>query len=417
MLPFLRRNRLFRRLWAAQAMSRLGDRVLDGGLPFFVYLATGSAFATAASLAASLVLALVLSPVAGAFADRWDRASLLAMIFAIDAIALSALLFTDAIVAVYAVIVVTSLTNPFLGPARQAMVPDLVQRDEVIAANALNSMSDSTVGLVGPPLGGWLLSAVGLSALAAIDALSFVLAAILVLGLRTRQASANEPGADEVPSRVVARFWSHLASGAWRLRDTAALRPLAGCFTVLGLATSAYAVGIVPFIRDELHASSAVYGLLGGASAVGAIVGGWGAPRLAARLGEARVLAAGLAAAGVALGATAVQTGVPLVLGLAAVVGVAGALTNTAAHSLLQKAAPADMLGRIYGAIGGLAAASGLVGLTVGAAVVESSSARSVIASAGAVIVATVPLALRLPTQTSSTVSEDRLAPGDEDPQ
>src|SRR3712207_1337591 len=104
-------------------------------------------------IVASLTPSVLLGAFAGVFVDRWDRKRVLVVTNVLQAIAVSLLLFVPdgALWIVYAVAVVQSSVAAFAQPAEGALLPSLVPEDDLVAANALNSLNNRIARLIGAP--------------------------------------------------------------------------------------------------------------------------------------------------------------------------------------------------------------------------------------------------------------------------
>jgi len=201
------RIRDFRLLWAGGLISSLGSWLLTLAIPTHIFLVTGSLRATGLTVAAEYLPLLVLGPVAGVFADRWDRRRLLigTNLFCAGAVAVMLLgtapgrywVLYPALVAENAGVVLNI-------PAWQARTPAIVGTGQLLSsANALNSASSGTVRLIGGPLGGVLLGVWGARWLIGIDAASYLLsaAAMFITSTTARDPQDREPGAREPGGR------------------------------------------------------------------------------------------------------------------------------------------------------------------------------------------------------------------------
>ena len=179
----LRRQRDLRLVLTAGVVSMTGDWMLTVGLAFHVYVLTGSTLASAGMLLAAFAPQILLGSLAGVFVDRWDRKRTMIVTNVLLAVGLVPLLFVhsaDHVWIVYVVMVWEGAVEQFFGPAEQALLPSLVPDDRLLTANALVGQSRDVARLVGSALGGVAVAAGGLTALALLDAASFVLAALLV---------------------------------------------------------------------------------------------------------------------------------------------------------------------------------------------------------------------------------------------
>jgi len=143
-------NRNFRRLWVAQFVSGTGDWLIIGFLmPFVTSLSGGSSFAVAGILIAKIIPALIFSSVTGVLVDRFDRRrTMIAADLARSALTLG-LLFTSSLWAIYLIVMLMELGSLFFYPARNALIPYLVDEEDVPAANGLSYTTQQISMLVG----------------------------------------------------------------------------------------------------------------------------------------------------------------------------------------------------------------------------------------------------------------------------
>src|SRR5215210_982765 len=135
------RQRDFSLVWFGGVLSVVGDFFLFIALPFFVYERTGSALATGAMFAAETLPRLLFGSVAGVFVDRWDRKRTMVIADLSRAAVLLPLLAVaagGALWLVYVVAFVEATISMFFLPAKNALVPNLVEARHLAAANSLN---------------------------------------------------------------------------------------------------------------------------------------------------------------------------------------------------------------------------------------------------------------------------------------
>jgi MFS family permease len=168
-------HRDFALLWLAGLVSVLGDWILRAALPFYVYARTSSPLASGIALLVEAVPWVLLSSIAGVLADRWDRKRTLLLSDLASAAPLLALALAGPrapLWAAYAATFVVTAIGLVSGPAGSALLPQLVGERDLLAANALGSISGNVGRVVGPALGGALLALLGLPAVAAVDGAS-----------------------------------------------------------------------------------------------------------------------------------------------------------------------------------------------------------------------------------------------------
>ncbi|MCS7483355.1 MFS transporter [Umezawaea endophytica] len=334
----------FRRLLAAGFVSEIGDWVLQVAMPVYVYQLTGSVSATATTFVVALLPSLALSPVAGVLADRWDRRRLMLLISVLQALALLPLLAVRGAEDLVLVNVVTACQAGLAAlfePARGALLPSLVERADLPAANGLIGVGVNLARLLGASLGGVLLGYTGLPGVLLADAASFLLAALLLV----RGFGVSPPVVAHPP---VLRAW---VDG---LREIAARRQLRFMVLVVGLMAMAqglFVVLFVVFVTDRLGGGEAETGLLRGVQAVGGLLGGVLVGVLVRRFAAGRLLAWALLVFGVLTAlmwnAAYVTTALLFYLVAFAVLGAPGVVGGVGMMSVLQLHTSDSSRGRV----------------------------------------------------------------------
>ena len=278
----LRRHRDLRLLLGAGLVSMSGDWLLSVGLTYSVYAATGSTLASAMTMLAAFLPQVLVGAVAGVFVDRWDRRRTMIVTNLLLAAGLAPLVLTDTtahIWVVYVVLVGQSVVEVFFAPAEQALLPRLVEDDGLVTANALNGQVRDLSRLAGAALGGVAAAAGGITAVALLDALSFVLATVLLTRIRV----AGRPGtdghelADDPAALLLGRLgrlrreWVQGWRTAWgsRVVRVLLLFTLVTC-TGEGVMGALFA----PYARSVLHGGPQLLGALSSVQAIGGLAGG-----------------------------------------------------------------------------------------------------------------------------------------------
>jgi MFS family permease len=199
----LSRNQNFRRLWIAQLVSFLGDWFNTLAVYDLVSeLSGGSGQALALVLVSRFLPTLVFSAAAGVVADRVSRRKILIVSDVLRAVVvLGFLLVRDSsqVGLVYALTALQLSLSAFFQPARDAAVPTITTRAELLPANALSGVSWSAMLTLGAALGGVVTHGLGRNAAFVIDALSYLFSAWMVRGVRiperrpAAKAAASSP--------------------------------------------------------------------------------------------------------------------------------------------------------------------------------------------------------------------------------
>jgi MFS family permease len=264
----LRRNRDFRRVFTATAVSLAGDWFLLVALFGLILEVTHSALAVGVLLAAQDVPSFFLSPVGGALADRLDRRRLMVACDVVRAVVCLAFLFVrneQTIWLAFPLIAILASFAAAFDPASEAALPNLVDSDDLSTANALTGSLWGTMLVIGSALGGVVAAALGRDAAIVIDAASFALSATLIFSVH--RAFSEARGHEEHPSVVDAtKETARYARGDHQVLALLVVKAgwgLAGGVLVL----------ISVFATQVFHGGVAAIGILMAARGVGALIG------------------------------------------------------------------------------------------------------------------------------------------------
>ncbi len=200
-------NRDFAKLWAAQLVSLLGDwfsTIVVSALIVSYTEGTGNqGAAVSAFLIARLIPPFLMRPLAGVLADRFDRKRLLIASDILRALAVLGLLFTtqspEYLPLIYVFIVIQFLVSSIFEPARNAIMPSILYRHQLIIGNTLSSVTWSAMLAIGAITGGLVAELLGTPAALLIDALTFVLSALLVLTIVIPETPRSNIGQERRP--------------------------------------------------------------------------------------------------------------------------------------------------------------------------------------------------------------------------
>ncbi|WP_275787643.1 MFS transporter [Pararhizobium gei] len=276
--PF--RNDTFRTIWVASLASNFGGLVQAVGAAWMMTSITSSANMVALVQASTSLPIMLFSLVSGALADNFDRRRimLVAQCFMLTVSALLTVFTYFGLITPWLLLTFTFLIGcgtALNNPSWQASVGDMVPRDVLPAAVALNSMGFNITRSVGPAIGGAIVAAAGAAAAFAANTLSYF--AILFALIRWRRA--------ETPSKLPRESMGRAISAGLRY---VAMSPNIGKVLfrgfVFGLSASAI-LALLPLVaRDLIGGGPLIYGVLLGAFGLGAIGGALLSARLRERL-------------------------------------------------------------------------------------------------------------------------------------
>ena len=399
------RIRDFRLLWAGGLISSLGSWLLTLAIPTHIFLVTGSLRATGLTVAAEYLPLLVLGPVAGVFADRWDRRRLMIGTNLFCAGAVAVMLLGTApgrYWVLYAALVAENAGVVLNVPAWQARTPAIVGTGPLLnSANALNSVSSGTVRLIGGPLGGILLAAWGARWLIGIDAASYLLsaAAMFMTGAPGREPGASEPGREpggrEAEGReptTVATVARDLAAGVRVLRRQPVARALLLVTVIFLAANASLSAVLIPFGIQRLGGSEHTGFLLAGLG-TGFLLGAPVIRLLLDRVQPGPLLTATLAATAAAFFALFTSSSLATALPAAAAVGAFGSMSLVVPQTAMQRLIPNALLGRIGAVFLTGEAAATLGGAAAGPVLAQAAGLTATAAVASLVTLAAAALA------------------------
>jgi MFS family permease len=425
------RIRDFRLLWAGGLISSLGSWLLTLAIPTHIFLVTGSLRATGLTVAAEYLPLLVLGPVAGVFADRWDRRRLLIGTNLFCAGAVAVMLLGTApgrYWVLYAALIAENAGVVLNTPAWQARTPAIIGTGQLLSsANALNSASSGTVRLIGGPLGGVLLAVWGARWLIGIDAASYLLsaAAMFMTSATAREPGGREPGGREPGGRepggrepggrepqdrepqdrepqdrepqdreraTVATVARDLAAGVRVLRRQPVARALLLVTVVFLAANASLSAVLIPFGIQRLGGSEHTGYLLAGLG-TGFLLGAPVIRLLLDRVQPGRLLAATLAATAAAFFALFSSSSLATALPAAAAVGAFGSMSLVVPQTAMQRVIPNALLGRIGAVFLTGEAAATLGGAAAGPVLAQAAGLTATAAVASLVTLAAAALA------------------------
>jgi len=185
------RHRDFRLLWAADTIAMLGTQMQRVAIMWQVYVLTNDPFQLGLLALVRFLPILVFGIVGGVIADQRDRRQVLiwahvGLFLTSGTLAVATFADMASIWLIYLVTFVSSTFNAGAGPARQALIPNLVERREIAGAATIVNLSMQTAGIIGPALGGVLIGPLGVGALYFWNALSFVAVIVAAMMMRVR---------------------------------------------------------------------------------------------------------------------------------------------------------------------------------------------------------------------------------------
>lgn len=369
-------NREFRALWLADGQSSLGDQLSRVALSVLVYDRSGSALLTALVYAVTFLPALLGGVLLGGVADRFPHRNILVSCNLVRAALVASMAVAGMPIAVLVALVFlsTAAAAPF-DSANSAMLADIFEGERYEIASSVRTITHQLAQVLGFAVGGLALTAldprVGLLA----DAVTFVVAAVLVRTAVRLRPAARTHGEDEPYLRSV-------VEGVQVIRATPRLRVLLGLAWLMGLLVIPEGLA-VPYAA-ALHASTVGVGLLLAAGPAGTAIGSFLFVKLMSDEQRTRAIGWLAALAGIPLAACVWHPALAVSVALWALSGAAGAYLTQLMPQYVR-AAPIARRGQAIGiAASGLMAVQG-IGILLGGVLAAQTDAALAVAGAGAV--------------------------------
>jgi MFS family permease len=337
------RHRNFQLFFGGQLISLIGTWMQSMAQAWLVYRITGSSLLLGSVGFASQFPVFLVAPIGGIVADRHNRqrvvigTQIASMILAL----LLALLTLTHKVQVWHIFVLAALlgvVNAFDIPGRQAFLVDMVGKEDLMNAIALNSSMFNGARIIGPAIAGILVAKIGEGWCFFANGISYVAVIIGLMMMRVerpaRQASAASP-------------WAHILEGFRFVRHTAPIRAILLLLGLISLVAMPYTI-LMPIFADKiLHGGARGLGILMGATGIGALLG---ALTLASRTGVyglGRWVAFSCAGFGVSLILFSFSRNFWLSAALLLPVGFGMMLQMSSSNTLIQAMVPDHLRGRV----------------------------------------------------------------------
>ncbi|MFU8841395.1 MAG: dTMP kinase [Nitriliruptoraceae bacterium] len=369
------RNRSFRALATATLLSSLGDWM--GFLAIIALTADilgptrAAAFAVSGVMIARVLPSLLLGPVAGVFVDRWDRRRVMIATHLGRGTVMALIPFTNEVLTLLLATLVIELMSALFGPAKDAVLPSIVARQDLVAANQVNLLTTYgtlpvsamvysllLAGTVAMAPEGSFLAGRPLAVPIWVNALTFFIAAPLLLLVRlpgsargsvTLGDGIEEAPAPRTPVAPPMGAWAALLEGFRFVATQPVIRAL-----IFGVMAAFAVAGVVittgEFFARLLNAGPSGYGILVSAVGIGLVFGLVLTGPLERRIPTERLFAPGIWVAGGALIVTALMPTLLAATAPALVMGLGAGVAFICGYTILQRRVDDTIRGRTFGA-------------------------------------------------------------------
>jgi len=392
--PYLRlaRDARFGAFWVAQTISLFGDRLNQVALGVLVLAVTGSPLATGLVFLAATLPNLFLGPIAGPFVDRWDQK----WVMVVSDILRGGLVLIIPVAAqaniayVYPLVFLVTTVSLFFRPAKAAVVPRIVEPDDLLAANSAVWTAETIADIAGYPLAGLLVAFLTAQLALAfwLDAATYLISALLIIGL-TIPAAVRVVGPPV--TGAVRAFLAELRDGWHVLRRQPTLFQNTLVSTVAQLSVGTTLALTIVYARDVLDGRfipypqnyAAIDALIG----VGNLFGGLVVGAIGNRLRKGWMVVIGFVVMGLATLFLGLTQNVLIALVAAFVMGVFNLVYVIPTQTLFAELTPEGFMGRVVAFRSSLVFGAMTLSMAVSSIAAEHISVGTVIAVSGAITV------------------------------
>jgi MFS family permease len=311
----------------------------------------------------------LLGPLTGTLVDRLNLKRLMvgcelaqALIFAVIA------WWEPPFVGLLPLVVLAATVDTISRPASNSVLPVLVDHPDRMQANAWMGTSLNLQVVVGPFLGGFLASALGVRWALAANALSFILSAVLLVGLPQMMRPATD--------HVVGIFAAGFAGLRFAWRQPVIRSLISGWFLVVAF-LAVENVALIFLTRDVLHATALGFGAVAAAFGVGMLLASIALSWLRSVPRSGSIVVAGWLLGAVGTSATGLAPDLGAAAALQALGGAGNGIHNVAAATLIQETVPTEMLGRVFGLLGTASSAGSSLAYVLAGLLLDATSPRA----------------------------------------
>lgn len=264
------KNRNFFFLWLGQIISQIGDRLNQMALiGFIAQHSPGNALQLATLLSFTILPVFVVGPIAGVYVDRWDRRKTM---FVCDflrglLVLLIPLYIIDAkmsLLPLYCIVFLLFSIGRFFVPAKLAIVPELVPKEQLLLANSLVNTTGMIAATVGFGIGGMVVALLGVKGGFYLDGVSFFLSSLLIFSIRLKpkhNIGIIKLG-KEIAEVLEKSIFAEIKEGIKYLLEQKEMRAIINILFLLWAALGAVYVVMIVFIQESLGSVTLDLGFL-----------------------------------------------------------------------------------------------------------------------------------------------------------
>ncbi len=398
----LARDARFSAFWLAGTISLFGDRLHQIALGVMVLSITGSALQTGLVFLAATLPNLLLGPLAGTFVDRWDQkmTMIVSDLLRAGLVLVIPFIVEANVVLVYPLVFGITTISLFFRPAKAAILPRIVHREDLTPANGAIWTGETIADIAGYPLAGVFVAFLGTNLALAfwIDSVTYLVSAVLLAGIMV------PPVAREIGPRVagaLAAFTVELREGWHFLRQETALFQNTLVSVLAQLSIGATLALMVVYAERSLDGDTIPYpesyAVIEAAIGLGNLVGGFVVGAVGARLRKGWLVVSGFLVMGLATIVLGLTSNELLAVVAAITIGIFNLVYVIPSQTLFAERTPEGLMGRVVAIRSSIVMGALTGAMAVSAVLADHVDAGLVIAVAGLLTVMAAGVAAALP--------------------
>jgi DHA3 family macrolide efflux protein-like MFS transporter len=382
---------MMRRLWYAQVVSVFGDFL---ALFAVISILTFKLHATAQQVTgvqiAYMLPIAILGILAGVFVDRWPLKPTMVSSDSIRAGLCLLLLAAHQIWHFYAILAAISVVSSFFSPAQGVAIRSAVPLHGLRSANALMQQVMFGMRIVGPAIAAFMVAYLGAASCYVLDSVSFIGSACLIASivfLKPEKPAPNPAISTPEDISAIGKIWLDMKQGISFIVHHAAL-----LFVILAMAAGMFVIGcfgplIAIYVRDSLHASTKMFGIVSPMIGLGMLLGINGLNTFGKKLSNTLLVYSGLCGIAVGLVILTVLPHIWSTLVGNFIIGFSVAGIIVPAQTLFQQATPPELLGRVGSTFMSIIFAAQISGLILSGLLTQYIGVRQVFALCAVMLV------------------------------
>jgi len=373
-IPILR-NRNFVLLWLGQTVSQLGDAFFNLAILVKAFEMSGSTMTVGQIMMLSILPQILMGFLIGPWIDRFNKVKALVLVDVARAFVVVLVPLANSIEMLAILVFVLSGVSTIFNPTLTALMPNVVNADELTEANALSATTQSFVSLLGPAIGGFVILFLGMNLSFYFDCFTYLFSVFCIYLLKVRSEQYQN---DE--NKGIIADW---LLGLKYIRNNRLVRNLILAFVFFIFTGSAIEILLVSLVKDTLKLSILWLGVVDSAWALGMFFGGSVAFFIKQKISPMKTMFIGLSGVGLMMIFLSLVPNILVAILVMTVMGVLNTLAAVASITVLQLSIPQELRGRVFAFRSTLIQCAAVMSMAIGGVLADKIGVRETMMVAG----------------------------------